>query len=44
LWRKGGVTFGPTKERNFSKNTTAKMRQKAVMIALSEKIAIWQTS
>lgn len=38
LWRKGGVTFGPTKERNFSKNTTAKMRQKAVMIALSEKI------
>ena len=38
LWRKGGVTFGPTKDRNFSKNTTAKMRQKAVMIALSEKI------
>lgn len=38
LWRKGGVTFGPTKERNFSKNTTSKMRQKAVMIALSEKI------
>ncbi len=38
LWRKGGVTFGPTKERNFSKNTTAKMRQKAVMIALSEKV------
>lgn len=38
LWRKGGITFGPTKERNFSKNTTSKMRQKAVMIALSEKI------
>lgn len=38
LWRKGGVTFGPTKERNFSKNTNAKMRQKAVMIALSEKL------
>ena len=38
LWRNGGITFGPTKERNFSKNTTAKMRQKAVMIALSEKI------
>jgi|SRR6185369_2120436 len=38
LWRKGGVTFGPTKDRNFSKNTNAKMRQKAVMIALSEKI------
>lgn len=38
LWRKGGITFGPTKDRNFSKNTNAKMRQKAVMIALSEKI------
>ena len=38
LWRKGGVTFGPTKDRNFSKNTTAKMRQKSVMIALSEKV------
>ncbi len=38
LWRKGGVTFGPTKDRNFSKNTTSKMRQKATMIALSEKL------
>lgn len=38
LWRKGGVTFGPTKERNFSKSTTAKMRQKAVMITLSSKL------
>ncbi|HLC94915.1 MAG TPA: 50S ribosomal protein L4, partial [Patescibacteria group bacterium] len=38
LWRKGGVTFGPTKDRNFSKNTNQKMRQKATMIALSEKV------
>lgn len=38
LWRKGGVTFGPTKDRNFTKDTNQKMRQKAVMIALSEKI------
>lgn len=38
LWRKGGVTFGPTKDRNFSKDSNQKMRQKAVMIALSEKI------
>lgn len=38
LWRKGGVTFGPTKDRNFSKATNQKMRQKAVMIALSEKV------
>lgn len=38
LWRKGGVTFGPTKERNFKKDTNQKMRQKAVLVALSEKI------
>jgi large subunit ribosomal protein L4 len=38
LWRKGGVTFGPTKDRNFSKRTNSKMRQKATMIALSEKL------
>lgn len=38
IWRKGGITFGPTKDRNFSKNSNAKMRQKAVMIALSEKV------
>lgn len=38
IWRKGGITFGPTKDRNFSKDTNAKMRQKATMIALSEKL------
>lgn len=38
LWRKGGITFGPTKDRNFSKDTNRKMRQKATLIALSEKI------
>lgn len=38
LWRKGGVTFGPTKDRNFSKDTNRKMRQKALCIALSEKL------
>ncbi|MBP9751543.1 MAG: 50S ribosomal protein L4 [Candidatus Moranbacteria bacterium] len=37
LWRKGGVTFGPTKDRNFSKVTNRKMRQKALCVALSEK-------
>ncbi len=37
LWRKGGITFGPTKDRNWSKNTNKKMRQKATMVALSEK-------
>ncbi|OGI14403.1 MAG: 50S ribosomal protein L4 [Candidatus Moranbacteria bacterium RIFCSPHIGHO2_01_FULL_54_31] len=38
IWRKGGVTFGPTKDRNFTRDTNQKMRQKAVMIALSEKL------
>ncbi len=38
IWRKGGITFGPTKDRNWSKDTNQKMRQKAVMIALSEKV------
>jgi large subunit ribosomal protein L4 len=38
LWRKGGVTFGPTKDRNFSKNTNRKMRRKAVIVALSAKL------
>lgn len=38
LWRKGGVTFGPTKDRNFSKDTNRKMRRKALCVALSEKL------
>lgn len=38
LWRKGGITFGPTKERNFSQATNRKMRQKAVLTALSDKV------
>ncbi len=37
-WRKGGIVFGPTKDRNFSKEANRKMRQKAVRIALSEKL------
>ncbi len=38
LWRKGGVVFGPKKDRNFSKKINRKVRQKAMKIALSEKI------
>lgn len=38
IWRKGGVIFGPTSERNFTKKTTLKMRRKAMSIALSEKL------
>jgi len=37
-WRKGGIVFGPTKDRNFSKEANRKMRRKAVGIALSEKL------
>ena len=38
LWRKGGVVFGPTKDRNFSQKVNQKMRRKAVALALSEKL------
>lgn len=38
LMRGGGIAFGPTNERNFSKDINKKMKQKAVLIALSEKV------
>ncbi|HMN19101.1 MAG TPA: 50S ribosomal protein L4 [Candidatus Moranbacteria bacterium] len=34
----GGVSFGPTNERNFKHKVNRKMRQKALSVALSEKI------
>lgn len=37
IWKGGGVTFGPTKERNFKKKINKKMAQKALAVALSEK-------
>lgn len=39
IWIGGGVTFGPTNKRNFSKNINTKMRQKALCIVLSDKVA-----
>ena len=39
LWRKGGVIFGPTKDRNFKKKINQKMRSKALALALSGKLA-----
>lgn len=39
IWKGGGVTFGPRKERNFSKKINKKMRQKAILMALSDKVA-----
>jgi len=38
LWRGGGVTFGPTKERVFKKIIPKKMRRKALFIVLSGKV------
>jgi len=39
IWIGGGVTFGPTNQRNFSKNLNTKMKQKAMCIVLSDKVA-----
>ncbi len=38
-WIGGGVVFGPSKERNFSKKINKKMKQKAMFMALSDKLA-----
>jgi len=37
LWIGGGVTFGPRKEKNWTKRIPKKMRRKALLMALSEK-------
>ena len=37
LWAGGGVTFGPTNERNFKKRIPGKMKKKALSMALSAK-------
>ena len=38
LWKGGGVTFGPTKERNFKKKINQKMGRKALLMVLSAKV------
>ncbi len=37
IWRGGGVTFGPSKEKIFKKKIPRKMRRKALLMILSEK-------
>ncbi len=38
IWKGGGATFGPTKERNFKKKINKKMARKALFMVLSSKI------
>ncbi len=38
LWVGGGVTFGPTKNRNFAKKINKKMKRKALFMALSDRV------
>ncbi len=39
IWIGGGVTFGPTKDRNFKKDINRKMKQKAMFMAMSDRVA-----
>lgn len=38
IWRGGGITFGPTNERNWSKKINKKMKVKALFTVLSQKM------
>lgn len=39
IWIGGGVTFGPLKDRNFSKEINRKMKQKAMFMVISDRMA-----
>ncbi len=39
IWRGGGITHGPTKERNYSAKVNKKMRVRALFAVLSKKLA-----
>ena len=38
IMKGGGISFGPTKDRNFKRDLNKKMKQKAVRISISEKL------
>ncbi len=38
IWTGGGVTFGPTNQRNFKKIIPKKMKRKALLMILSSKV------
>ncbi len=38
LWRGGGITFGPTKERNFAKAINKKAKRRALQMVLADKV------
>ncbi len=38
IWRGGGITFGPTKEKVFTQKINKKMKRKALFMALSSKV------
>lgn len=39
IWVGGGITFGPTSERNFAKRINKKVRRKALAMTLTDKVA-----
>lgn len=38
LWKGGGITFGPRKEKKFQRKLSKKMKRKALLMVLGEKI------
>jgi large subunit ribosomal protein L4 len=38
IWIGGGITFGPRNERDFTQKINKKMRRKALLVALSQKV------
>lgn len=38
IWSGGGVTFGPTSDRNFSKKINKQVRRQAILMMLSDKV------